>query len=327
MLHGMKSQKSTHLSIVVPIYNESRGLVQFHRALITVLQEANLYEDAEIIYCDDGSTDDSRLLLDAIASKDDHVKVIVFSRNFGKESALTAGITLATGDAIITIDADEQHPVELIPNFVDFWRNGAKIVVGVREKSESGRLQRFGSKSFYRLFNQISSQKLIPGSTDFRLIDKVVREPFIQLAESNRITRGLIDWLGFKQQYISFTPKKRQHGTATYSNGKLIRLAMDSIVSMSPKPLYFLGYLGASVTAIAFLLGLVVFVEQILFRDPLHWHFTGTAMLGILMLFFIGIVLISQGIIAIYISHIHVESKGRPLYIIDKDQSKGISNT
>lgn len=327
MIHHMNALRTTHISIVVPVYNEASGLVHFHEELISTLQGAGLYDDSEIIYCDDGSDDDSHLILDALAQKDAHVKTIIFSRNFGKESALTAGITQSSGDAIITLDADGQHPVELIPSFVDLWKHGAKVVVGVREHSESKPFHKLQSKAFYALFNSISNQKLVPGSTDFRLIDRSVRSPFIQLAESNRITRGLIDWIGFKQHYIRFTPKKRLHGTASYSRVKQFRLAMDSIVSLSPRPLYFLGYLGAAVTGFAFILGVIVFVEQILLRDPLLWRFTGTAMLGILMLFFIGIVLISQGVLAVYISHIHTESKRRPLYVIDHVSSKGLKET
>lgn len=325
MLHHMAAQNRKTISVVVPVFNEANGLVHFHTELVSVLRGADLYEGSEIIYCDDGSSDDSRLILDALAKKDAHIKTIIFSRNFGKESALTAGITQASGDAIITLDADEQHPIELIPTFIDLWKNGAKVVVGVRDRSESGWLQKLESKVFYMLFNRISSQKLVPGSTDFRLIDSSVREPFLQLAESNRMTRALIDWLGFKQQFVRFTPNKRQAGAPTYGHGKLFRLAMDSVVSLSPRPLYLLGYLGTIVTAFAFILGICVLIEQVIFNDPLSWNFTGTAMLGILMLFFIGVVLISQGVLAVYISHIHTESKKRPLYIIDESQSKGLA--
>jgi glycosyltransferase involved in cell wall biosynthesis len=270
MLHDMTEQSKTRLSIVVPVYNEASGLVHFHDALVTTLRDEDLYNNSEIIYCDDGSQDDSQLILDAIAKKDAHVKTIVFSRNFGKESALTAGITQASGDAILTIDADEQHPIELIPKFVDLWKNGAKVVVGVHQKSAGTRFKSIQSKLFYSFFNKISGQKLVPGSTDYRLIDKSVRGPFIQLAESNRMTRALIDWLGFKQQYVSFTPNKRQHGTASYGQAKLIRLAMDSVVSLSPRPLYFLGYLGIAVTGFEFVLGAVVLIELVIFIGGLR---------------------------------------------------------
>ncbi|MDB5167044.1 MAG: hypothetical protein JWN26_189 [Candidatus Saccharibacteria bacterium] len=310
------------LSLVIPVYNEQAGLKAFHNSLVKVIEK--LTASYEIIYCDDGSIDESRAVLSAIAAKNDKVKTIVFSRNFGKESALSAGITQATGEAIITIDGDGQHPVELIPAFIDAWNAGARVVVGIRKSSKSNALKKIESKLFYSLFNQLSSQKLIPGSTDFRLIDRSVQAAFLSLGESNRITRGLIDWLGFEPSYIKFELNRRLQGKPGYSQRKLLQLAMNSIVSLSPRPLYILGYLGMIVTTLALVLGLTVIVEQLMFGDPLHWRITGTAMLGIVLLFFVGILLISQGIVAIYISHIHTESKHRPLYVIDYLYSKRI---
>ncbi|NTW61540.1 glycosyltransferase family 2 protein [Candidatus Saccharibacteria bacterium] len=312
-------------SIVIPVYNEAGGLRHFHQSLKDVMSKAGLLNKCEIIYCEDGSIDSSKKVLDDIAKEDDSVKTIIFSRNFGKESALTAGIAQACGQAIITLDSDEQHPVELIPAFIDKWNKGAKVVIGIRKSTNANWLKRTESKMFYSIFNRLSKQKLIPGSTDFRLIDKSVQEAFLSLGESNRITRGLIDWLGFERSFISFEPKKRNMGSPNYNHSKLVQLAMNSLVSLSPRPLYILGYIGLIITGISFVLGAIIIIEQIVLGDPLHLRFTGTAMLGILILFFIGIVLTSQGVIAIYISHIHTETKRRPLYVIDKASSKGIA--
>ncbi len=319
--------KNPLLSVVVPVYNEARGIKHFHHSLQDALRHGDLLDQCEIIYCDDGSTDETRQILNSIAADDPRVKTIIFSRNFGKESALTAGIMQATGQAIITLDGDEQHPVEYIPAFVKAWQDGARVVVGVREATHGNWLKQAESRLFYQLFNGLSIQKLIPGSTDFRLIDREVQTAFLSLGESNRITRGLIDWLGYKPTYISFQPKQRHAGIATYSRRKLVRLAMNSVVSLSPRPLYIVGYLGAITTGMAFALGVAVVVEQLILNDPLRWHFSGTAMLGIMMLFLIGIILISQGVLAIYISHIHTEGKRRPLYVIDRANSKGIGDT
>ena len=312
------------LSLVIPIYNEADDLVHFHASLVQVLQSLRPEVSYEIIYCDDGSSDASAAILTEIADKDTSVKTILLSRNFGKESALSAGITYATGEAIITLDGDGQHPVELIPKFIAAWKDGAQVVVGIRKSSNGSLLKKVESKLFYSFFNSLSSQKLIPQSTDFRLIDQAVREEFLKLDESNRITRGLIDWLGFKRAYINFVPKDRVGGQPGYSQRKLIQLAMNSVVSLSPRPLYLLGYLGVLLTVLALVVGMTVIVEQIIMHDPLMLRITGTAMLGILLLFFVGIILISQGILAIYISHIHTESKKRPLYIIDRARSKRI---
>ena len=323
ILHLMTAHTPV-LSLVVPVYNEADGLNDFHVSLTHVLDSLKPQTSYEIIYCDDGSRDNTAEILDAIADSDDTVKTILFSRNFGKESALSAGIAHASGEAIITLDGDGQHPVELIPDFIAAWKSGAKVVIGVRKGSSGGLLKKLESKLFYSFFNSLSTQKLVPQSTDFRLIDKLVQQEFLKLDESNRITRGLIDWIGFKRAYIDFVPKERVGGQPGYSQRKLIQLAMNSVVSLSPRPLYLLGYLGVVLTILALIVGAVVFIEQLLLGDPLMWKFTGTAMLGILLLFFVGIILISQGILAVYISHIHTESKRRPLYIIDRSRSKRI---
>jgi len=319
----MATTKPT-LSLVIPIYNEADGLKEFHTSLLEVLGSIDSRPSYEIIYCDDGSTDRSQKVLSDIVDEDEDVKAILLSRNFGKESALSAGIAQASGEAIITIDGDGQHPVERIPDFVKAWKDGARVVIGIRKNSKGNVFKKLESKLFYSFFNRLSSQKLIPGSTDFRLIDKSVQTAFLSLGESNRITRGLIDWLGFERSYIDFIPNDRVKGKPGYSQRKLIQLAMNSIVSLSPRPLYLLGYLGIVVTSLALLLGLAVIIEQLILGDPLLWKFTGTAMLGLLVLFFVGIVLIAQGILAVYISHIHTESKHRPLYIIDRARSKRI---
>lgn len=322
----MGNQNSVILSVVVPLYNESEGLEDFNTALTQVL-ETNVNDRYEVIYCDDGSVDDTAEIVRELSVADARIKLVKLSRNFGKENALTAGIAHADGKAILMIDGDGQHPVELIPKFFEAWKKGAQVVVGVRDTNEKqGWVKAAGSRLFYKLFNMMTDQKLLPNSTDFRLIDKIVQKELLGLKETNRITRGLIDWLGFRKEYINFKANARTKGTAGYSVGKLMQLAANSFVSLTPKPLYLFGYLGSSITIIALLLGSAVFIEQLLLGDPLHWKFTGTAMLAILLLFLVGIVLISQGILSLYISHIHSQSKGRPLYIIDYQGSEGIED-
>jgi len=308
------------LSIVVPAYNEAAGLSKFHDQLTAVLDK--LPHTFEILYCDDGSTDMSSNLVKGWNHTDKRVQLVRLSRNFGKEAALSAGISEAKGNAIIMIDADGQHPVGHIAEFIDKWQGGAQVVVGVRDANKNeGGFKRIGSRIFYKLFNKFSSQPLIPGSTDFRLIDAVVREAFMDLPETDRITRGLIDWLGFERAYVHFTANARMHGTATYNKRKLISLAANSFVSLTATPLYVFGYLGILITAASFVLGCAILLEQLILNDPLGWNFTGTAMLGVLILFLVGIVLLSQGMLSVYISHIHEQSKRRPLYVIDRKQT------
>jgi glycosyltransferase involved in cell wall biosynthesis len=318
----MVSKDDNLVSVVVPVYNEAASLLAFNTSLLTVLDQLEC--PVEVIYVNDGSHDKTAALVKSLCT-DKRIKLLSLSRNFGKELALTAGIAQATGAAIITLDGDGQHPVELIPDFIEAWQDGAQIVVGLRSNSGDGKSSPgLGSRLFHRMFNALSSQKIIAGSTDYRLISRSVQKAFLQLTETDRITRGLIDWLGFEPSYIPFTSKPRQHGAPSYSHGKLFGLAIDSLVSLSPVPLYLFGGLGIFLTLFALLLGLAVFVEQILLSDPWQWQFTGTAQLSILILFFVGLILMSQGMLSLYVSHIHNQSKQRPLYVIDYANSAGI---
>jgi dolichol-phosphate mannosyltransferase len=309
------------ISIVVPVFNESQGLPVFHQNLKKVMDSLSNYR-YEIIYCDDGSHDDTVSVITNLSKSDSHIRLVVLSRNFGKEYALTAGISEANGDCIITLDGDGQHPVDRIPSFIAAWEQGSQVVIGVRSKSGSDKwLKRLASKLFYKMFNHFTGERIVPGSTDFRLIDKEVHMAFLQLGETSRMTRGLIDWLGFERTYLTFKPDVRKFGEASYSVGQLIRLAVNGFVSLSLIPLYIFGYLGIGITILSGLLGATVIIEQIILNDPLSWNFTGTAMLGILILFLVGIVLVSQGILSLYISRIHLQSKNRPLYIINHKYS------
>jgi len=322
----MSKSKNYLLSVVVPILNEGSGLAQFHKSLVDIVRQC-IGDSYEILYCDDGSTDDTSKLIKEFHASNPRVKLIKLSRNFGKENALSAGIAEAGGQAVLMLDGDGQHPVGLIPKFIDAWRSGAQVVIGVRTgNDEEGWFKRLGSRLFYRVFNRLTTQKLLPGSTDFRLIDASVQQAFLALKETDRITRGLIDWLGFRREFIYFKANARRQDSVSYSRRKLMKLAANSFTSLTPTPLYVFGFLGVAITLVALVLGTSVFVEQLLLGDPWHWKFTGTAMLSILLLFLIGIVLMSQGILSLYISHLHNQSKQRPLYIIDYDGSAGIES-
>ena len=313
------------ISLVMPIHNEEEGIRGFlDKEFLPAADEIKGYEK-EIILVDDGSTDKTLEILQEYAKKNKEIKVVALSRNFGKEPALSAGIFVAKGDAIITIDADGQQPPKLIPKFIEKWEKGAEIVTGVRDKyTKHGLIPKLGSKLFYGLLKMMGSKSTVPGSTDFRLIDRVVADEFNKLSEHNRITRGLIDWLGFKQEYIYYTYGVRMAGKPSYSFKKLVHLAVDSFVSMSSTPLVIFGYIGIIITIFSFILGMFIIIQQYILGDPLGLEWNGAVQMAVFITFLVGLVLISQAITALYISHIHAESQGRPLYIIDKKESRNL---
>ena len=313
------------LSFVIPTYNEAEGIETFHKTLLVPNIKKLKDAEYEIIYVNDGSKDATLDLLTTIAKKDKHVKVVNLSRNFGKEIATTAGIFQAVGDATIILDADGQHPPEIFQQFVDKWHNGAQVVVGVRNKEQhEGFIKRTGSKIFYKLFNSTSGAEMVPRSTDFRLIDRDVREEFMKFTERNRITRGLIDWLGFQRDYVYFDSPARIAGQASYKTSQLVKLAINSFTSLSLKPLFMFGWIGGGIIILSVLFGIFIIVEQFILRDPLALHFSGSVILGTFTSFMVGLVLVSQAILAVYISHIHTQTQNRPLFVVDKSRSRNL---
>jgi glycosyltransferase involved in cell wall biosynthesis len=308
------------ISIVIPCYNEA-GTIETCLRQLKNTAEADQAHDYEFIFVNDGSHDDTLARLQSSAETDPRVRILSFTRNFGKELATTAGINASRGNATIVMDADGQHPFSLIPEFIRRWQQGARVVIGVRSNTYRGHFKNFTSRMFYRSFNSMADTHLEPGATDFRLIDRSVREQFSKLTERSRITRGLIDWLGYQPEYVAFQMPDRAAGDATYSYGKLVGLATNSFVSLSLKPLYLMSYSGLAVLLLSVLLGLFS-VTEMLIGDPMGLHITGTAYLVLLVLFLLGIILISQGVLALYISHIHTESKNRPMYVIDERESR-----
>lgn len=317
--------KRVKLSIVIPAYNEAAVIRTFHEQLL-IPELKKLPFTYEVIYVNDGSTDDTLAILTDMATRDKTIRVVSLSRNFGKELATTAGITTSTGDATILLDADGQHPPHLIGSFVKEWQNGAQVVIGVRgDAADYSPLKRLGSKLYNSLFTPALDTKTVANATDFRLIDRAVRDEFVRLKEHNRITRGLIDWLGFKRAYVAFDAPGRIAGKPTYSMRKLMQLAFHSITSLSIRPLLWLMWTGLTVTVVALLLGIFLLVEQFIMHDPLGLDFTGSALLGVFISFLVGIVLTSEGILGLYIANVQEQSRGRPLYIVDHAHSINVS--
>lgn len=306
------------ITVVIPAYNEEKNIRPFYNALTKVIDRQKKL-DFEILFINDGSSDETLESINSLRKKDKRVDVIDFVRNFGKEIATTAGLNHARGDAVIMIDADLQHPVELIPEFIDKWQAGAEVVIGRRiESAGQGWFYRLRSGVFYWIFNKMSDTRLISGTTDYQLLDRTVVDEFNRFTEHARMTRGLIRWLGFPTEYIEFKANERAHGSANYSTLRLISLAANSFVSLSLFPLKFAGYLGILTSILSALLGLYMYLDRYILSDPFGFGFSGTAFLAVLIIFLVGIILTCLGLIALYVGNIHHDVADRPLYVMRK---------
>jgi polyisoprenyl-phosphate glycosyltransferase len=319
MIQNSKFKIPIIVSIIIPVYNEEKNIPLIYAELKKVLDKMSY--DYEIIFIDDGSADNSTGIIKNLAAKNNNIKLIQFSRNFGKEIAISAGIKNATGSAIIIIDADLQHPAEKIPEFLEKWERGAEVVIGVRNKNKSETIfKKIGSFLFYKIINSISDVPVVPQATDFRLIDRIVAEEFNKFTERNRLARGLIDWLGFKRDFVYFDAKERINGKAKYGATQLVQLALSSFISLSMLPLKFAGYLGIFIIMISGPMGLFIFIEKYILKDPWGLSISGSAILAVIILFLVGIILISLGLIALYIANIQAEALNRPMYVIRREK-------
>ena len=302
------------ISIIVPVFRESGNLLNLHARLHAVLAPLDGATSSEIIFVNDGSPDNSWQVIQELASQDQRVLGINLARNFGKELALSAGIHAARGDAVICMDADLQHPPEVIPELIKAWRAGAKIVGTIRTSiDEQPFLRRAGSRLFYWLMSKISGVKLTSQGTDFGLYDRVVIDIFNTMTERSRLFRGMIDWIGFPKTFVEFHASAREAGAAGYSYTKLIGLAVNSITSFSLFPLRITGYLGALISVVSVLLMALMLADRFLLH---RIGFSSLALVVVANTFFIGVVLMALGLMAIYIGSIHGEVINRPLYVI-----------
>ena len=299
-------------SIVASAYNEERNIHAFLAALVPVLE--GLGEPFEIIFVDDGSRDGTFGMLAAAASQDPRIKVVRLARNFGKDIGLSAGIAHASGRAVIPIDCDLQHPVELIPQFVAKWREGFDMVVGVRRRRDEERwLRRTASRAYYKLLRAMTTVEIPPNGGDYRLIDRKIVDVIVQMPERHRFMKGIFAWPGFRVATIDFQAASR--GRATRSRWSFLRLwrfALDGLFSFSTAPLKLWTYVGALAALGAFVYGLITLIQKLCFGIAVP----GYASLLIVVLFLSGLLLISNGIQGEYIARIFEEVKGRPLYVI-----------
>lgn len=315
----MQQSPSQLISLVIPVYNEANNLRPLQAEIHRVTSK--LPFDFEVIFVDDGSKDDSVAILDELAEKFKNIRIIQFARNFGKEAAVTAGLHATKGEAAIIMDADMQMPPKHMGEFLKKWEEGAEVVVGVFASRDMALVRRTGAKIFYKIMDVIghSKVKITPHATDYRLLDREVVDIFNGFTERNRITRGLIDWVGFDRDYVHFKQAPRLHGKPTYRFKDLISLAINSFTSYSLVPLKLAGYLGIFILAVSIPLGIALYLLRFVLGNPWNWNITATTFLAVLILGLVGIILACLGLISLYIGNMQAESLGRPLYIARKN--------
>ena len=299
------------LSIVVPVHDEQESLEELVRRIPGAVESLEDV-DTEILLVDDGSRDASYALMVALAGRDARVKVVQLSRNFGHQVALTAGIELAAGDAVVCMDADLQHPPELIADFVRLWREGNDVVYGVMQERPEGWFKRVTARAFYGLLRRMTKVEMPAAAGDFRLVDRVAVDAFLAMRERDRYLRGMFAWLGFTQQGVDYVPPPRYAGRSKYTVRRMARLAFDGIFSFSIYPLRVVLVLGLVVSALSFLIGVASLVSKFTGANVVPGYVTIVDVIT----FIGGIQLIVLGGIGEYIGRIYEEVKRRPLYVV-----------
>ena len=302
------------ISIVIPMYNEHEIANMCYKRINEVIKQLNNYE-YEIIFINDGSKDNTQLILEEIAKEDKNVKILSFSRNFGHQAAVTAGIKYVTGDAIVIMDADLQDPPELIPDMLKLWEDGNEVIYGKRKARKGESLFKLmTAKMFYNTLNALSDVDIPKDTGDFRLVDRKVVDTINNLPEHNKFLRGLFSWVGFKQEAFEYERQERFAGKTKYPLKKMIKLASDGIISFSTKPLKIVGGLGI----ITILISLIILIYSLISYFTGHSAQAGWTSLIVTVTLLSGVQLLSLWIISEYIARIYDETKRRPEYIIDK---------
>lgn len=303
------------ISVIIPMYYEEEVAEECYKRMTFVLQNIENY-DYEIICINDGSKDKTLTILENLAIKDKRLKVLSFSRNFGHQCAVTAGLKFVTGDVIVIIDADLQDPPELIPEMLKLWEAGNDVIYGKRKTRDGESVFKiFTAKMFYKTLNALSDVEIPKDTGDFRLVDRKVVDTINSLPEHNKFLRGLFSWVGYKQIPFQYERKERFAGKTKYPLKKMLKLASDGIISFSTKPLKIVGGLGIISIVISFILLIYALISYIFKLNNLSAGWT-SLMLGIT--FFAGVQLLSLWIMSEYIARIYDESKNRPQYIIEK---------
>jgi polyisoprenyl-phosphate glycosyltransferase len=302
------------VSLVVPMHNEAKSLPALVRECDAVFATQKTLA-FQYVLVNDGSTDDTMTVAADLCAGRTDILVVDLSRNFGKEVALSAGADHAHSDAVIFMDADLQHPPEIIPKLIEQWQAGGEVVIAVRRATEAkSAFRHWASRMFQKAFEQGSDHKPVAGATDFRLLDRKVVLAFRKMHERQRMFRGLVDWLGFRRSYVQFDARARLEGQASYTTAKLMRLAVDGFLSHSEAPLRLVLYTGLAIVTLSGLgLAWMGLGEQIF---GAIWHYTPLAKAVVLNTGLVGVVLGALGIHGLYLAKIQREVSGRPLYAV-----------
>ncbi len=300
-------------SLIIPLYNEEEVVLECVKRVTAVMEKIN--GDYEVIFVNDGSVDQTVPIMEKVIKTNPKLKMINFSRNFGHQIAITAGMDHAIGDAVIVMDSDLQDPPELIPKMIEKYLQGFEVVYAVRAKRKGESIfKRISAKFFYRFLRYMCNIDIPVDTGDFRLISKEVCKVMTSLTERNRYVRGLVSWVGFKQIGIEYEREERFAGVTKYPLKKMIKLSVDGITSFSTKPLTLSKNLGFFIALIGFIYAIIVVIQKFALNMPN----TGWASITVLLLILGGVQLIMLGIVGDYIARIFDESKNRPLYIISK---------
>ncbi|QDH16855.1 glycosyltransferase family 2 protein [Swingsia samuiensis] len=306
--------RPSKLSLIAPFYNEGSGVDYFFEKISPVLHDIQNIE-WEIVCVDDGSSDDTLERLIAYSQKDTSVKVIEFSRNFGKEAAMTAGLDVSTGEAVIIIDADLQDPPELIQQMIQEWRNGAEVVLGRRiDRSSDSAAKRLTASWFYKAHNKLAKPKIPENVGDFRLMSREVVDALKELPERQRFMKGLYAWVGFKTVTLDYVRANRNVGETKFSGFALWNFALEGFTSFSTTPIRVWTYIGFAIAVISLVYGAFIFLRTLMYGN----HIPGYASIFFAVTFLGSIQIISIGMLGEYVGRIYMETKHRPIYIIRK---------
>lgn len=311
------------VSLIIPCYNEQEALPIFYKEVTKVMSGIAGY-DYDLVFVNDGSKDDTLKILQDLAGRDEHVKYVSFSRNFGKEAAMYAGFCNAHGDYVAVMDADMQDPPALLPEMIKILEGGEYDSVATRRVTRKGEppIRSWFARMFYKIINKISDADIVDGARDFRLMKKSMVEAIVEMGEYNRFSKGIFGWIGFRTYWYPYENQERVAGETKWNFWKLTKYAIDGVINFSQAPLNFASWFGMFMTLVAFIAVIFVIVRKLLFGDPV----SGWASTVVIITFIGGIQLFCTGIMGQYISKTYLEVKKRPHYIVGESNVEDVKH-